>query len=234
MTNANPCVLVIDDEKPILRVLKSSLTTSGLDVITAETAAGALQAVALSQPDAVVLDLGLPDQDGKEVITEIRRWSSAPIVVLSARHDESECIAALDLGADDYVTKPFRMGELQARLRTALRHADRRRRGDSTYSGCGLEIDFDHRIVKVMGQEIHLTKKEYDLLNCLARHAGQVVIHKELLAAGWGGSITDTQFVRVYVGQIRQKLEADPSAPQLILTEPGIGYRLRADDLESL
>jgi two-component system KDP operon response regulator KdpE len=231
---SNPRVLVIDDELPILRVLKSTLITSGLEVIAAATAAAALQSVAQSVPDVIVLDLGLPDMDGKEVIQTLRQWTEAPIVVLSARHDEEERIAALDLGADDYITKPFHMGELQARLRTALRHAGRRGRDASTYSGRGLEVDFERRVVRILNQEIDLTPKEYDILSCLAHHAGQVVTHKQLLAAGWGGSITDTQFVRVYIGQIRQKLEADSSAPDLILTEPGIGYRLRTDDEQSL
>lgn len=234
MTDSNPHVLVIDDEPPILRVLKSTLVTSGLKVTTATTAAAALQSVAQAAPDVIVLDLGLPDMDGKQVIQSLREWTEAPVVVLSARHDEEERIAALDLGADDYITKPFHMGELQARLRTALRHAERRGRGASTYSGHGLEVDFERRLVKVLGQEVSLTRKEYELLCCLARHAGQVVTHQQLLAAGWGGTITDTQFVRVYIGQIRQKLEADSSAPVLILTEPGIGYRLRTDDEANL
>ena len=230
MTGSNPRVLVVDDEKPILRVLKSTLVTSGLEVITAETGAAALQLIAQSSPDVILLDLGLPDLDGKKVIQALREWTETPVVVLSARHEENERISALDLGADDYVTKPFHMGELQARLRTALRHAERRRRGASSYSGQGLHVNFERRSVRLMGQEVHLTRKEYNLLSCLAHHAGQVVTHKQLLAAGWGGAITDTQFVRVYVGQIRQKLEVDPSAPALILTEPGIGYRLRTDD----
>lgn len=234
MTVSNPRVLIIDDELPILRVLKSTLVTSGLEVITAATAAAALQSVAQSVADVIVLDLGLPDMDGKEVIQALRQWTQAPILVLSARHDEEERIAALDLGADDYITKPFHMGELQARLRTALRHAERQSRDVSMYSGRGLEVYFERRVVRVLKQEIDLTPKEYDLLSCLARHAGQVVTHKQLLAAGWGGTITDTQFVRVYIGQIRQKLEADSSAPDLILTEPGIGYRLRTDDEQSL
>ncbi|WP_300212588.1 response regulator transcription factor [Bradyrhizobium sp.] len=227
-------MLVIDDELPILRVLKSTLASSGFNVMTVPSGAAALQTVAQSVADVIVLDLGLPDMDGKEVIQALREWTKAPIVVLSARHDEEERIAALDLGADDYITKPFHMGELQARLRTALRHAQRQTRDASTYSGRGLEVDFDRRVVKVLKQEIDLTAKEYDLLTCLARHAGQVVTHKQLLAAGWGGTVTDTQFVRVYIGQIRQKLEADPSAPDLILTEPGIGYRLRTDEEQSL
>ena len=234
MTGSSPRVLVIDDELPILLVLKSTLASSGFNVMTVPSGAAALQAVAQSVADVIVLDLGLPDMDGKEVIQALREWTKAPIVVLSARHDEEERIAALDLGADDYITKPFHMGELQARLRTALRHAQRQTRDASTYSGRGLEVDFDRRVVKVLKQEIDLTAKEYDLLTCLARHAGQVVTHKQLLAAGWGGTVTDTQFVRVYIGQIRQKLEADPSAPDLILTEPGIGYRLRTDEERSL
>lgn len=234
MTASNPRVLVIDDELPILRVLKSTLVTSGLEVMTASSAAAALQAVAQSVADVIVLDLGLPDMDGKQVIQALREWTKAPIVVLSARHDEEERIAALDLGADDYITKPFHMGELQARLRTALRHAERQSRDASTYSGRGLDIDFERRVVRVLRQEVDLTAKEYDLLSCLARHAGQIVTHKQLLAAGWGGTISDTQFVRVYIGQIRQKLEADPGAPDLILTVPGIGYRLRTDDERSL
>jgi two-component system KDP operon response regulator KdpE len=234
VTVTTPRVLVIDDELPILRVLKSTLITSGLEVITAATAAAALQSVAQSVPDVIVLDLGLPDMDGKQVIQALREWTEAPIVVLSARHEEEERIAALDLGADDYITKPFHMGELQARLRTALRHAERRSRDASTYSGHGLEVDFERRVVRVLDQEVGLTPKEYDLLSCLAHHAGQVVTHKQLLAAGWGGTITDTQFVRVYIGQIRQKLEADSSAPSLILTEPGVGYRLRTDEERSL
>lgn len=234
MTASSPRVLVIDDELPILRVLKSTLVTSGFNVTTVPSAAAALQSVAQSGADVIVLDLGLPDMDGKEVIQALREWTEAPILVLSARHDAEERIAALDLGADDYITKPFHMGELQARLRTALRHAERQSRDASSYFGRGLEVDFERRIVRVMKQEIDLTGKEYDLLCCLARHAGQVVTHKQLLAAGWGGTVTDTQFVRVYIGQIRQKLEADSSAPDLILTEPGIGYRLRTDDERSL
>lgn len=234
MTGSGSRVLVIDDELPILRVLKSTLVTSGFDVMTAASATAALQYVAQSGADVIVLDLGLPDMDGKDVIQALRQWTAAPIVVLSARHSEEERIAALDLGADDYITKPFHMGELQARLRTALRHAERKSRDASTYSGRGLEVDFERRTVRVLKQDVDLTAKEYDLLSCLAHHAGQVVTHKQLLAAGWGGTVTDTQFVRVYIGQIRQKLEADSSAPDLILTEPGIGYRLRTDDERSL
>lgn len=225
MSDHAPTVLIIDDEAPILRILRTSLAAAGYRVSEASTGAAALAAVAQSAPDVVVLDLGLPDMDGKEIIQKLREWSQSPIVVLSARHDEAERIAALDEGADDYVTKPFHMGELQARLRAALRGRARR---DSLkhFRSQGLEIDFEARRVSVEGQEVKLARKEFDLLRALAEHAGQVVTHKQLLAAGWGGANDDTQFVRVYIGQIRQKIEADPSAPKLILTEPGIGYRL--------
>jgi len=225
-----PRILVVDDEPPILRVLKSSLSSAGAEVVTAETAETALRIVGHGAVDAILLDLGLPDSDGKDVIGQVRQWTAAPIIVLSARHEPEERIAALDLGANDYLIKPFHMGELQARLRAALRQVQQSREAVRRYAGCGLEIDFDARRVEVQGQEAQLTRKEYELLACLARNAGQVVSHKQLLAAGWGGAVSDTQFVRVYVGQIRQKVEADPSAPALILTEPGIGYRLAAGD----
>lgn len=229
MTEAGPQILVIDDEAPIVRILKSSLSAAGYRVVTAATGREAVALLAQNTPDAVLLDLGLPDTDGKEIILKLREWSDAPIVVLSARHDESERIAALDEGADDYVTKPFHMGELQARLRAALRGRERRGR-QKTFRAGGLEIDFDQRRVAIDGQEVKLARKEFDLLCALAQHAGQVVTHKQLLAAGWGGAQSDTQFVRVYIGQLRQKLEADPSLPKLISTESGIGYRLIAED----
>jgi len=227
MNDAAPQVLLVDDEPPIARVLRKALTAAGYRIAVAETGAEALSAVAQNAPELIVLDLGLPDMDGKDVIAALREWTEAPILVLSARHDEAERIAALDVGADDYVTKPFHMGELQARMRAALRHQARRRAEQTEYSCRDLSIDFVKRRVTVYGEEVKLTRKEYDLLRTLAQHAGQVVTHKQLLAAGWGAVVTDTQFVRVYVGQLRQKIEADPSAPKLILTEPGIGYRLQ-------
>ena len=229
MTTPNAHILIVEDEPAITKVLRSSLTAAGFEVTSVETAHGSIRAVAQSSPDVIVLDLGLPDLDGKEVIQALREWTEAPILVLSARHEEDERISALDLGADDYVTKPFRMGEFQARLRAALRRVQSRKLGSGVYSAAGLEIDFERRQVKMAGEHMHLTRKEYDLLVCLAHHAGQVVTHKQLLAAGWGGAMSDTQFVRVYIGQLRQKIEADPSAPELILTEPGIGYRLKSD-----
>ena len=224
---AAPQILLVDDEPPIARVLRKALSAAGYRIAVAESGTQALSAVAQNAPDIIVLDLGLPDMDGKEVIAALREWTQAPILVLSARHDESERIAALDIGADDFVTKPFHMGELKARLRAALRHSARQRAEQTGYACRGLAIDFVRRRVTVDGQEVKLTHKEYDLLRTLALHAGQVVTHKHLLAAGWGAAVTDTQFVRVYIGQVRQKIEEDSSAPKLILTEPGIGYRLQ-------
>jgi two-component system KDP operon response regulator KdpE len=221
---------LIDDEPPIVRVLRSALTAAGYEVNVAATGATALACVAQSAPEAIVLDLGLPDMDGKDVISALREWTDVPILVLSARQEEAERIAALDLGADDFVSKPFHMGELQARLRAALRHYARRRIEQTAVSVGGLTIDLVKRRITIEGVEIKLTRKEYDLLRTLALHSGQVVTHKQLLAAGWGATHTDTQFVRVYIGQIRQKIEEDPSAPKLILTEPGIGYRLVDDE----
>lgn len=227
MSDPAPQILVVDDEPPITRVLSKALAASGYHIEIAETGAAAVSAVAQRVPEVIILDLGLPDMDGKDVIAAIRQWTEAPILVLSARHDEAERIAALDVGANDFVTKPFHMGELQARLRAALRHRSLRRVEQTEYRCGGLSIDVTKRRVTVDEREVRLTRKEYDLLCVLAQHAGQVVTHKQLLAAGWGGAVTDTQFVRVYVGQLRQKIEADPSAPKMILTEPGIGYRLR-------
>jgi len=229
MIDAAPSILVIDDEPSIQRVLKPSLAAAGYQVSLAGTGTDALGQVAHAIPDVILLDLGLPDMDGKDVIASLRSWTVAPIIVLSARHDESERIAALDMGADDYVIKPFHMGELQARVRAALRYRQRRQAVQTTFSVGGLHIDYVQRSVTVSGHPVKLTRKEYDLLRTLAQHAGQVVTHKQLLAAGWGAAVTDTQFVRVYIGQLRQKIEQDPSTPRLILTESGIGYRLIGD-----
>jgi two-component system KDP operon response regulator KdpE len=229
MNDAAPSILVVDDEPSIQRVLKPSLAAAGYQVSVADTGTEALSQVAHTIPDVILLDLGLPDMDGKDVIVSLRSWTVAPIIVLSARHDESERIAALDVGADDYVIKPFHIGELQARVRAALRYRQRRQAAQTTFSVGGLHIDYVQRSVTVLGQPIKLTRKEYDLLRTLAQHAGQVVTHKQLLAAGWGGAVTDTQFVRVYIGQLRQKIEEDPSTPRLVLTESGVGYRLIGD-----
>lgn len=221
-------VLVVDDEPQIVKALRLSLSTAGHKVLTAATAAEALQVVGEESVDTMILDLGLPDRDGKEVIAEIRKWSDMPIIVLSARHLEGEKISALDAGASDYVNKPFGMGELMARLRAALRlrHASGK---TLSYRTRALQVDFVARQVIAHGKETHLTPKEYDLLRVLAQHAGQVVTHNQLLSSLWSmGERRDSQVLRVLVGQLRQKIEPEPRIPTLVLTEPGVGYRLRA------
>jgi two-component system KDP operon response regulator KdpE len=220
-------VLVIDDEPAIYRFLKPALEANDYQTISAGTAADGLRRIAADAPDIVVLDLGLPDMDGKDVIVRVREWSDVPIIVLSARDREAEKIAALDLGADDFVNKPFGMGELMARLRTALRHRMQRKGETPVVSVGGLEIDVPRRRVSWQGTEVNLSPKEFDLLAFLASHAGKVVTHKQILTAVWGAAHeNDTQYLRVYVGQLRQKIEPNPSDPHFILTEPGIGYRL--------
>ncbi|WAJ28151.1 response regulator [Antarcticirhabdus aurantiaca] len=219
-------VLVVDDELAIHRFLKPALTAEGYRVVQAMTGAEALRLAAEARPDAVVLDLGLPDLDGKEVIQRLRRTSQVPIVVLSARDREFEKVRALDLGADDYVEKPFGVGELMARLRVALRHAKPSPDDGMLRSG-RVEVDLGAHIVRKAGREVRLTRREFDVLVALMRHVGKVVTHSQLLREVWGAATDgNTQYLRVYVGQLRQKLEDDPAAPRLILTEPGIGYRL--------
>ena len=219
-------ILVVDDEPQILRFLHPALEAAGYRVIEAKDGAEALRLAVTQAPDLVILDLGLPDMDGKEVIARIRAFSDMPIVILSARDREHEKIEALDLGADDYIEKPFGIGELTARIRTALRH---RRPGDTLVERIevdGLSIDFPHRRVSRDGTAIKLTPKEYDLLARLARHAGKVVTHKTLLTAVWGPAhAEDTQYLRVFIGQLRAKVERDPALPRIIGTEPGVGYR---------
>lgn len=224
-------LLLVDDEPPILRALTPALTAAGYLVETADTGEAALTLMAGEPCDVVILDLGLPDMDGKEVIRRVREWSEAPIIVLSARDLEAEKIAALDLGADDFVNKPVGVGELLARVRASLRGRERRFAAQPRFTVGELEINFASRRVLIEGEEIRLTPREYDLVRALARHAGRVVTHRQVITAVWGpGTQVDAQSVRVLVGQVRQKLEADPSAPRLLLTEPGVGYRLRADD----
>lgn len=222
-----PRILVVDDEPQIQRFLKPSLTAAGYEVIEALTGAEALKAVATRAPDLVILDLGLPDMDGKEVIAGLRGWSEVPIVILSARDRESEKIAALDLGADDYVEKPFGIGELTARIRTALRHRGRSEAIPSVIEVDGLTIDPIRRLVTRGDETVHLTPKEYDLLLHLARHAGRVVTHRALLGSVWGPAHgDDLHYLRVFIGQLRQKIERDPTQPRIVRTEPGVGYRM--------
>ena len=220
-------VLVIDDEAAILRFLKPALEANNYDMASAGTVAEGIKRIAAETPDIVLLALGLPDGDGTEVLKRAREWSDVPILVLSAREREAEKIEALDLGADDYVNKPFNVGELLARMRTALRHRMQRKAEVPVLRVGGLEIDaIRHRVIRD-GAELKLTPKEFELLSFLGKHAGRVVTHKQILAAVWGPAHTeDTQYLRVYIGQLRQKVEDHPDDPRIILTEPGIGYRV--------
>ncbi|MCF3641764.1 response regulator [Rhizobium sp. TRM95111] len=224
-------ILVVDDEPQIQRFLRPALGAAGYDVVEAATGGDALKMVATTAPDVVILDLGLPDMDGKEVIAGIRGWSEIPIIILSARDRESEKIEALDLGADDYIEKPFGIGELTARIRTALRHRIRAEAGATQFLADGLSVDTVRRSVSRDGEAVKLTPKEYDLLITLARHAGRVVTHRTLLSSVWGPAhAEDLHYLRVFVGQLRQKIEADPSEPRIVRTEPGVGYRFVGDE----
>jgi two-component system KDP operon response regulator KdpE len=225
-------ILIVDDEPQILRFLRPSLTAAGYDVLVAATGKEALKAAATLSPDVIVLDLGLPDMDGKDVIRELRAWSTTPILVLSARDREAEKIAALDLGADDYVNKPFGIGELMARVRAALRRRAAGQGEEVVVKVADIEIDRIRRRVSRGGEEVKLTPKEFELLSFLAGHAGQVLTHKQILTAVWGaGHADDTHYLRVYVGHLRHKIEARPGDPKIIMTEPGVGYRI-ADEGE--
>ena len=223
-------VLVVDDEPAILKFLKPALQANNYDTLSASTVAEAVKRIASESPDLVVLDLGLPDGDGKDVIRAVRQWSSVPIIVLSARDREAEKIDSLDLGADDFVNKPFGVGELMARMRAALRHRMLGEAETPVLQIGALEVDsIRHRVLRD-GEELKLTPKEFELLSFLARHAGKVVTHKQILAAVWGPAHTEnTQYLRVYVAQLRQKIEERPDEPRIILTEPGIGYRIFDD-----
>lgn len=219
--------LVVDDEPAILRLLKPVLEANNYHFIGAGTIADAIKCIATHSPDIVVLDLGLPDGDGKDVIRHVRPWSDVPIIILSAREREAEKIEALDLGADDFVNKPFGVGELLARIRTALRHRMERVAETPVLRTADVEIDNVRHCVMRAGAEVRLTPKEFELLSFLAKHAGKVVTHRQILTAIWGPAhATDTQYLRVYIGQVRQKIEKDPGDPRIIITEPGIGYRI--------
>lgn len=219
-------LLLVDDEEALVGVLRPVLEAAGYTVLTAGTGEAALSMLAKERVDVVLLDLGLPDMDGKDVIRRMRAWSQVPTLVISARHQEGEKIAALDEGADDYVNKPFEIGELMARLRAAVRRSAVTSAPPGSFSSGPLRIDFTARQVFLGKEEVRLSPKEYDLLRTLAENAGQVVTHRRLLAAGWGTQSSDTQYLRVYIGMLRQKLEEDPADPRILLTEPGIGYRL--------
>jgi two-component system KDP operon response regulator KdpE len=229
MSAAPAKVLIIDDEPPIRKLLRMGLSTQGYQILEAASGKASLELLA-EKPDLVILDLGLPDIQGLDLLSMIRgRNDSVPIVVLSSRGDEAGKVQALDLGADDYVTKPFGMDELLARMRAALRHQLQTHGERPLFRVGDLSVDLVRRIVKVRDQEVKLSPKEYELLRVLVQHAGKVLTHKFLLGELWD-DLTDAQYLRVYVRQLRRKIEADPERPQYILTETGIGYRLRAPD----
>jgi two-component system KDP operon response regulator KdpE len=222
-------VLVIEDEPQIRRFLRTTLEAQAFTVVESETGARGITDAANRKPDCIILDLGLPDMDGVDVIGRIREWSTVPIVVLSARTQEAEKIAALDAGADDYIVKPFGAGELLARLRVALRHAATAEHGDeaAVYVRGDLRVDLGLRRVTLAGSEVHLTPTEYRLFATLVRHRGKVLTQRFLLKEVWGpGHVERAHYLRIYMANLRQKLEADPTRPALFLTETGVGYRL--------
>jgi two-component system KDP operon response regulator KdpE len=227
-----PVIILIEDEPEIRRFLRATLLRHGYRLVEAVTAREGLQAAETRQPDLIILDLGLPDMDGLEVIGRLREWTQVPILVLSARGQEADKVAALDAGADDYVSKPFGVGELLARMRASLRRAERMGSGadEQTFTADDLQVDFVHRRVLVKGQDIHLTPIEYRLLTTLARHAGKVLTRNQLLKEVWGRAYTDqAHYLHVYMAHLRRKIEVDPAQPRYILTEPGVGYRLVAE-----
>jgi len=225
-----PVIVLIEDEPQIRRFLRATLGSHGYRLHEAETGEDGLIEAASRQPDVGILDLGLPDVDGLQVIRRLREWSKVPVIVLSARGQEGDKVAALDAGADDYVSKPFAVGELLARLRVALRHAAAGESGEPTFTVGDLTVDQIKRQVRVDGREVHLTPIEYRLLTLLVRHSGRVVSQRQLLKEVWGpGQTEQTHYLRVYMGTLRRKLEKDPARPRYLLTEPGVGYRLAAE-----
>jgi two-component system KDP operon response regulator KdpE len=227
---SEPVIVLIEDELPIRRFLRVTLGTQGYRLFEAATGADGLVEAASRQPEVIILDLGLPDMDGLEVIRRVREWSTVPIIVLSARGQESDKVAALDMGADDYVSKPFGADELLARVRVGLRRNAGAAREDAVFTTGEIKVDLGRRHVVVREQEIKLTPTEYRLLTTLVRHAGRVLTHRQLLKEVWGPNQTEEpHYLRVYMAQLRRKIEADPARPRYLLTEPGVGYRLAAE-----
>jgi two-component system KDP operon response regulator KdpE len=231
MTEARATILVVEDEPEIRRILRSSLSAEGYKVVESATARRGSIDAATHKPDLAIVDLGLPDFDGLAVIRRVREWSAMPILVLSARAQERTKIEALDAGADDYVTKPFGIGELLARVRAALRHTVRMASGKKLLTLGDATIDLEARKTTRGGQEVHLTPIEFRIVACLAKHLGMVVTQRQLLAEVWGPThVADTHYLRIYMKQLRDKLEIDPLRPRHFVTETGVGYRLVADD----
>jgi two-component system KDP operon response regulator KdpE len=231
MNTPMPTILVVDDESQIRRFLRIGLSSQGYRVVEAATGGEGLAACVRASPDLVILDLGLPDRDGQGVIEELRGWSQIPVIVLSVRASEAEKIAALDRGANDYVTKPFGIGELNARIHAALRQQPASEPPAPLLQVGELTLDLAKRRVALSDEAVKLSKKEFDLLALLVRHAGRVLTHRQLLREIWGPlHEEDTQYLRVYIGQLRQKLNDDPAAPRFITNEPGVGYRFLLED----
>lgn len=227
----NVRVLIFEDDPAIRRFLRNTLRVQEYDVREAETGDEGLLLARQLNPELVILDLGLPDMDGMDVIGRIRQFSAVPILVLSSRSDEADKVRALDLGADDYVSKPFGVDELMARMRTALRHRLASEGSPPVFASGGLSVDLTRRLVAVDGNEVKLSRKEYDILRELVVHAGRVLTHRHLMRVAWGTQAgVDVQYLRVYIRQIRQKIEPSPEQPRYILTEPGVGYRLQVID----
>jgi two-component system KDP operon response regulator KdpE len=231
MSDAGPLVLIIDDEAPMRRFLRVALVAQGYRTVEAGGVAEGLRRAVEHNPDLLLLDLGLPDGDGLELTRQLREWSKAPIIVISARGQEADKVRVLDCGADDYLTKPFSMGELMARIRVALRHAARwSPRSEPVITFGEVQIDLSARTVSRGGRALRLTPHEYKLLTTLAGHAGKVLTHRQLLLAVWGpGHVEQTHYLRVYMAQLRQKIEDEPARPRWLVTELGVGYRLRGD-----
>jgi two-component system KDP operon response regulator KdpE len=230
MTSSGLRVLVVDDERAIRRYLRAALSAQGIAVVEAASGEEALRYAALERPEVVILDLGLPDLDGLEVTRRMREWTDVPIIILSVREQESEKVAALDAGADDYLTKPFGTGELMARIRASLRRSSHQAK-EPVIEVKQLRIDLERRLVTVDEEEVALTPTEYDLLRLLAQNSGKVLTHRQLLQNVWGNaSEEDLHLLRVNISNIRRKIEPDPSRPTYIQTEAGVGYRLRPED----
>ncbi len=232
MENTNPSVLCIEDDKPICLFLKTTLSSNGYHYLQASTGEEGLVQAATRNPDVILLDLGLPDMDGLEVTKRLREWSKKPIIVVSARGRETDKVAALDAGADDYLTKPFGVDELLARIRVALRHVTEAAGvpGEPVFRHGDLEVDLALRKVSRSGEEVHLTPREFGLLALLTRNAGKVITQKQLLTEIWGEAYVDkAHYLRVHMNNLRHKLESQPGRPQHFLTEPGVGYRMAVD-----
>ncbi len=233
MSESSPVVLIVDDEIQIRRFLRAGFELNGFTVHEAGTGAEAIRVATLRPIDLVIVDLGLPDIDGAEVVERIRGWSSVPIIVLSVRASEAQKVRLLELGADDYVVKPFGMAELMARVRVALRRQMRAASGEPTVKIGPLTIDLGARAVLLNGTRLALTPKEYRLLQVLAQHAGNVVTHQQLLKEVWGNThVQDTHYLRIFVRKLRRKIEQQPEAPRILLTELGVGYRLAQSGAE--